>query len=320
MYIENLKILDCTIRDGGLVNKHQFSHEFVARVFDVVSAAGVDTMEIGYKNSRTLFDGSKFGPWKFSDDADVQKVLDLSTTAIDKRAKIAVMADVGRVDMDSVKPASESPVDIIRTASYVKDIDKAIAMNNRFHEMGYETAINIMALSRDGGPELDEAICQVEQEAQCEVLNIVDSFGYFFQDSMRSMIARFKKGAPSKILGFHGHNNMQMAFSNSIEGIINGLLSVDATIYGIGRGAGNCTLELLLGFLKNPKYDIRPVLDIIGKEFIPLRQKMEWGYLIPYMISGALNNHPGPAIEWLESQERDDVLKFYEKSLGPEVE
>ena len=105
MYYESIKVLDCTIRDGGLVNKHDFSLEFVRRLYTLLSAAGIDYMEMGYKNSPELFDPKEYGPWKFCDDDLLWKVKD----GIDSKIKMAVMADVGRVNIDAVKPASESP-------------------------------------------------------------------------------------------------------------------------------------------------------------------------------------------------------------------
>ena len=104
---------------------------------------------------------------------------------------------------------------------------------------------------------------------------------------------------------------MQLAFSNTIEAIIHEANYMDATVYGIGRGSGNCPLELLVGFLKNPKYDIRPILDLISKEFIPLREEMEWGYIIPYAISGMLNEHPKAAIALRDSEEKENYKDFY---------
>lgn len=311
MYREQIKVLDCTIRDGGLINKHDFSLEFVRKVYRAVSAAGVDYMEIGYKNSRKLFPEPDYGPWKFCEDDLIRQVTD----GVENGSKVSVMADVGRVDMDSVRPASESPFHMVRTASYVKGIDKAIAMCNAFHDLGYETCINIMAISRDRGPELDEALQQVEEESKCQAVYVVDSFGSLYQEQIEELVHRYRKVIKTKELGFHGHNNQQLAFSNTIEAIIHGVNYLDATIYGIGRAAGNCTLELLLGFLKNPKYDIRPILDVISEEFIPLRDKIEWGYIIPHMIAGMLNAHPEEAIRMRASENRENYREFYEKAL-----
>ena len=310
MFREKIRVLDCTIRDGGLINDHQFDRRLVREVYKGISEAGVDYMEMGYKNSRELFSPKEFGLWKFCDDDDIRR----TTEGIESGTKISVMADVGRVDMDGIKPKSESPVDMIRTASYVKDIDKAIAMSNTFSEKGYETTINIMAISRDQGPELEEALHQIEEECKVDVVYIVDSFGALYQEPVEHLVKLFKKILKSKEVGFHGHNHQQLAFGNTIEAIIHDANYLDATVYGIGRAAGNCPLELLIGFLKNPKFDIRPVLDLISHEFIPLRQKIEWGYIIPYAIAGMMNEHPKAAMALRNSAKKENYREFYESS------
>ena len=288
MFREEIKVLDCTIRDGGLINNHDFDDRFVKEVVKAISASGVDYMEIGYKNSKNLFSEKEYGPWKFCDDDVINKLID----GVENIPKLSVMVDIGRVDLDDVKPASESPIDMVRVASYVKDIDKAIHMVNHFDEKGYETTINIMAVTRALETELNEALHQIEEESKCQVIYVVDSFGHLYQETAEFLVKKYKKILKSKTIGVHMHNNQQLAFSNTIEGIIHNANFLDATVYGIGRAAGNCPLELLIGFLKNPKFDIRPLLDLISNEFIPLREKIEWGYIIPYAITGILNEHP----------------------------
>ena len=223
------------------------------------------------------------------------------------------MVDVGRANLDDVKPVSESPVDLIRTATYVKDIDKAIYMANHFTEKGYMTTINIMAISRDQGFELDEALEQIETESKVNVVYIVDSFGTLYQETTENLVLKFKKILKTKEIGFHGHNHQQLAFGNTIEAIIHDANFLDGTVYGIGRAAGNCPLELLIGFLKNPKFDLRPIYDLISKEFIPLRDKIEWGYIIPYAITGMMNEHPRAAMALRKSEEKENYREFYEK-------
>jgi 4-hydroxy 2-oxovalerate aldolase len=308
MFREQIKVLDCTIRDGGLINNHDFDLRFVREVYKAVSASGVDYMEVGYKNSKKLFSSEDYGIWKFCEDDDIKRVIE----GIEPRAKLSVMVDVGRVDMNDIKPKSESPVDLIRVACYVKEIDKAIMLVNNFADKGYETTINIMAISKSEGIELDEALHQAEEESRAKIIYIVDSFGVLYQETTAHLVKKFKKFIKTKELGFHGHNNQQLAFANTIEAIIHNVNYLDATVFGIGRGAGNCPLELLLGFLKNPKFDLRPLLDLISKEFIPLREKIEWGYIIPYAICGMFNEHPKAAIELRDSDKKDNYREFYE--------
>lgn len=308
MFREKIKVLDCTIRDGGLMNNHDFDFRFVREVYKAISEAGIDYMEIGYKNSKELFSPKEYGVWKFCDDDEIRKVIE----GIESKTKISVMVDIGRVNIDDVKPASQSPVKMIRVAAYVKDIDKAIFMVNHFAEKGYETTINIMAISRDQGVELDEALRQIENESRANVVYIVDSFGNLYQETTEILIKRARAILKTREVGFHGHNNQQLAFSNTIEAIIHNANYLDATIYGIGRAAGNCPLELLMGFLKNPKFDIRPILDVISSEFIPMSKKIEWGYVIPYAIAGMMNEHPKAAMAMRDSDKKENYRDFYE--------
>lgn len=316
MFREKIKVLDCTIRDGGLVNNHNFDHSFVRAVYKALSDAGVDYMEMGYKNSKRLFNPKDFGKWKFCDDDDIKKVID----GIDSKTKISIMVDVDRVDIDDVKKRKDSPVDMIRVASYVKDIDKAIFLVNHFAEKGYETTVNIMAISRALDNELIEALHQLEEESKADVIYIVDSFGALYQETTEFLIKKAKSILKTKEVGIHGHNNQQLAFCNTIEAIIHDANYVDATVYGLGRAAGNCPLELVLGFLKNPKFDIRPVLDLISKEFIPLREKIEWGYIIPYAITGILDEHPRAAMALRNSDKKENYMEFYESLIGEDEE
>jgi 4-hydroxy 2-oxovalerate aldolase len=316
MFREQIKVLDCTIRDGGLINNHDFDQKFVRAVYRAISGAGVDYMEIGYRNSKELFSPKEFGLWKFCDDDVIHKIVD----GIEPKAKVSIMVDVGRVELDDIKPKAESPVDMIRVAAYVKDIDKAIFMANDFDAKGYETTINVMAISRDQGPELDEAFHQVEEESRIKVLYIVDSFGALYQEPVEHLIKKAKSIVKTKEVGFHGHNHQQLAFGNTIEAIIHGANYLDGTIYGIGRAAGNCPLELLIGFLKNPKFDIRPILDLISRQFIPLRNEIEWGYIIPYAISGMMNEHPRAAMALRKTEKKENYREFYESLVDTEAD
>ena len=316
MYRPEIKVLDCTIRDGGLINNHQFDRQFVRETYRALSEAGVDYMEFGYRNSKTMFSSDEYGLWKFCEDDEIARAIE----GIESNTKISVMVDIGRVEPDDVKPKSQSPVDMIRVASYVKDIDKAIALANECADKGYETAINIMAISRDRDSFLDEALHQIEQESRARAIYIVDSFGALYQESVEELVKQFKRILKTREVGFHGHNHQQLAFSNTIEAIIHNANYLDATVYGIGRAAGNCPLELLVGFLKNPKFDIRPILDLISQQFIPLREKIEWGYIIPYAIAGMMNEHPRAAMALRESDKKENYREFYESLMEPEPE
>jgi len=312
MYRQEIKVLDCTIRDGGLMNNHLFSDELVRKVYQAANDAHIDYIELGYKADESQFSRSEFGPMKFCSEKDIEKVVD----GIEKKVKLSVMADIGRFDPESVIPCGESHIDMYRVASYVKDIDKAIDLVNKLNAKGYETTINIMAVSHARERELDEALEQVEKESAADVIYLVDSFGALYSEQIAYLAKKYKELMPSKELGIHAHNNQQLAFANTIESIINNINYLDGTIYGIGRAAGNCPLELLLGFLKNPKYDIRPIIKIIGTDFLKIREEIEWGYVIPYMITGTLDVHPRAGMALMKTENKNGYLEFYEKIVN----
>lgn len=307
MYRPEIKVLDCTVRDGGLINAWQFNDDFVKKVFAAVSQAGVDYMEIGYKSSDKYFSREENGPWKFCSEDDLKRVIDKADTDM----KISAMADIGRVDYEDIPKKSESILDMIRIACYAKDSDKAISLAHHCLDKGYETTINLMAVSKVIEKVLDEALDDLSK-SDVPTVYVVDSFGSLYSEQIRSLITKYAEALKGKALGMHAHNNQQLAFANTIEAIICGVTRLDATIYGMGRGAGNCPLELLLAFLKNPKFDIRPIVELIQHEFIPRKAGMEWGYHIPYMITGILNEHPRSGMKAMSKKKLPNMREFYE--------
>ncbi|MBU1027044.1 MAG: aldolase catalytic domain-containing protein [Candidatus Margulisbacteria bacterium] len=308
MYRPEIKVLDCTLRDGGLINNHDFDDKFVRAVFRAVCASGVDYIELGYRASKDAFSPDKFGSCKFCDEDYIRKIAE----GVERTTKISVMVDIGRVDLDQIPPKKDSIVDMVRVACYIKDVDKAIDLVNHFHEKGYETTVNIMAISTVLTPDLDEGLAELAQ-TPVKAVYIVDSFGALFSEQVHFLVKQYAKHLKPKGIevGIHCHNHQQLGFGNTIEAIRKGANYLDATIYGIGRAAGNCPLELLLAFLKNPKFDLEPIIEVIEKEVLPLRDKIEWGYIIPYMITGVLNQHPRAAMALRASENKDKFTEFY---------
>ncbi len=114
-------------------------------------------------------------------------------------------------------------------------------------------------------------------------------------------------------MGIHAHNNQQLAFANTIEAIIEGANRPDATMAGLGRGAGNCPMELLLGFLRNPKFKIRPVWKLLQDHFVTLREN---GVKFPPYMIAQLNQHPRTAIAWRAGDQKDLYAEFYDRCIA----
>ena len=319
MYRPEIKVLDCTIRDGGLINNYQFTDDFVKAVYRAVCDSGVDMMEFGKKLVESdTYKRSEYGPWNFCDDDDIRRIMD--SHECENPPLIVAMFDVGRVDIEQLNPSDQSPVDMIRTACYVPDIDKGIDLAKRSKDLGYLTTINIMAASAAIESDLIEALAQVNETKEVDYLYLVDSFGAFYSEQVTYYLNMYKKYAPDKELGFHAHNNQQLGFSNTQQAIIEDVNLLDATINGIGRGAGNCNLELLLMFLKNPKFDVKPLYKTIQEDFVPLRKEIEWGFNDIYGISGCLNQHPREAMKLRADKEnRDKCYDFFLECTNPSV-
>ena len=187
------------------------------------------------------------------------------------------------------------------------------------HDKGYETTLNLMAVSTVTEWELDKAL-EILANTDVDAIYLVDSFGALYSEQVHYFMRKYLRYAASKgkIVGMHGHNNQQLDYANTIEAIILGSNLVDGSMAGLGRGAGNCLTELLIGFLHNPKYHLRPILQCIRDHIEPLREELFWGFGIPYMITGFMNQHPRAAMKFNESKDRGNIVKFYDSIIEEE--
>lgn len=309
-YRPEIKVLDCTIRDGGLMNNHLFDDSVVKAVYTACVQAGIDYLEVGYKASRKVIVPGEYGAWKYCVEDDLRRILGDNQSAL----KISVMADAERTDYhEDILPKNQSIIDMVRVATYITQIPTALDMVKDAHDKGYETTVNLMAVSTVAERELDEGL-ELLANSEAKAIYVVDSFGSLYSEQVHYLVRKYLHycKAAGKEVGMHAHNNLQLAYANTIEAIIIGANMLDATMAGMGRGAGNCPLELLVGFLHNPKYELRPLLECIQQRVEPLREKLMWGFDLPYMMTGLLNQHPRQAIRFKASQDRGDIVKFYD--------
>ena len=305
------KLIDCTVRDGGLMNNWEFSLETVTGLFEANKAAGISVMEMGYRVSPKVFNPEEHGPWKFCPEELIRKV----AVRGKGNMKIAVMGDIGRVYKEDFIPRRDSLIDIFRLACYVHQIDEALELSDYLVDLGYETFINIMAVSTGSPEEVRECLEKVSR-SRASGLYLSDTFGSFLPRDIQSRLEEYRTYCPGKKLGFHGHNNTQMALANSLAAVEAGAEYIDGSYFGMGRGAGNTPLELLLSKIGSSSGNLIPVFNVIQREIEPLMNRLKWGYRIPYAVSGILNQHPRKAIALMESDEPVCYGDFYEKSAG----
>lgn len=307
----DVRVLDATLRDGGLVNSFRFTDDFVRDLYKTNLKANVDYMEFGYKASKEIFNPDDFGKWKFCSDDDVFEIVGDNNTDL----KLACMLDVGRTDFkNDVLDSQNSPFDLMRVATYIHQIPSAIEMIEDAKKKGYEVSVNIMAISKVNDEELTKGL-ELLAKSPVDIIYIVDSFGAYYPEQIERLAQKYVElGAKyNKKIGIHAHNNQQLAFANTITALRYGVSFLDCTVSGMGRGAGNCYMESLLAFLKNPKYDLVPVMDFVAKHMPAIKDEgYKWGYDISYLLTGILNSHPSSAIKFVKEGRQDYTNFFHE--------
>ena len=188
-YRPELKVLDCTIRDGGLCNAHGFDDGFVRAVYQACVDAGLDYMELGYKAAKKLFARNAFGAWKFCDEDDLRRIVGDNPTSL----RLAAMVDAGKSDWRTdILPKKDSVLDLIRVAFYANQVSEAIDMIQDAFQKGYEVSANLMAISTVKEQEIDQVL-EVLAETPAHVLVVVDSYGSMYAEQVEILVKKYLK-------------------------------------------------------------------------------------------------------------------------------
>jgi len=311
------KILDCTIRDGGYLNNWNFSKRLVREVYRAISKAGVDIMEIGFRYNTRFFEEG-YGAWRLSTEEDIREV----TSGIDG-AKISVMVDIDKADTSDFLEAKHSKISMVRVAAHKNKILQALKLLDELKIKGYQTSLQAMGFTTYSELERQNLVNDVSV-SNIDYLYIADSYGSMYPNNIKEIFSPFI-GLKNIKIGFHPHNNLQMAFANTLQAMRCGVDIIDASVYGMGRGSGNLPLETIVAYLQlssdSSKHNIVPVLSCIDRYFVDMKKETPWGYQLPYMISGAMGCHPSYAKKLIELREYavEDIWKALEfvKNLNP---
>ena len=278
-----MKLLDCTLRDGGYYTNWSFDDDFVKRLVWSLDKAGVDIIEMGYKSPL------KGGKYRKCNDSFIKDIVG------DCKTDLAFMIDIkdfinGDVDVklltDIVKPSSESPFTYCRLAITPQQIKEALIMIELLNELGYKVIVNVMRVSLLKDSEIRK-FCDSLSKTKVVALYFADSFGSLLPDRVKELIEIFKD--TKKDIGIHTHDNLGLAFANSLCAIDNGVKYVDGTLTGMGRGVGNVRTEQLLMYYN---YDYKYVTDFITNVMIPMKNECGWGWNHNYMLTGLKEIHP----------------------------
>jgi 4-hydroxy 2-oxovalerate aldolase len=291
-----IKILDCTLRDGGYYTNWDFEDAIVDSYISNLNALPIDYIELGYRNKPQT---EYLGQYGYCPVSTLKHIRFLS------EKKLAVMLnekDSRLEDLDQLLSPTEGLVDMVRLAVDPKNFDRAIVLAKAVKEKGLSVAFNMMYMSTWSGIEgFYSKLSQLDGIA--DLFCMVDSFGSMTPELVKETILQVQRNTDTK-LGFHGHNNLQLALINALTALEHGVEVIDATIMGMGRGAGNLNLELLLTYLnkyQNLYVDFNRLGDAV-QSFEALQHQYNWGTNLPYMLSGANSIPQKEVMAWVQNR------------------
>ncbi len=291
-----MQILDCTLRDGGYYTNWDFEDAVIENYLHNLNELPIEYIELGYRNKPQTDYLGQFGYCPIS---TLQYLRSLSNK------KLAIMLnekDCRSEDLSVLLKPIQGIVDMVRLAVDPKNFDRAIILAKAVKDLGFEVAFNTMYMST--WDSLDGFFPKLAQlDGVADLFCMVDSFGSMTPKQVESTTQQVRRFTKCK-LGFHGHNNLQLALINSLTALENGVEIIDATILGMGRGAGNLNTELLLTYLnKHNGFNVNfNRLGDVVQAFEPLRQHYNWGTNLPYMLSGANSIPQKEVMAWVQNR------------------
>ena len=291
---KTIEILDCTLRDGGYYTNWDFSNQLVEKYMVAMQSLPVDILEIGYRSTPQK---DYLGKYFYFPDFAIDHINNMN-----QNKRLALMFNEKITlpkDLDKMLNGLENKISIIRLAVNPANFERALVLGEAIRKRGFNITFNLMYMSKYYQDK--SFLSKLNQlNGLVEYLNVVDSFGGMLPKQVKELVENVKASCTEKV-GFHGHDNMELAFANTLAAIDAGCNIVDGTIMGMGRGAGNLKTELLLTYMASNgivDFDFN-VLSGIIEDWTPIHEKYEWGTNLPYMVSGANSLPQSDVMEWV---------------------
>ena len=287
-----MKILDCTLRDGGYYTNWDFDKSIVDQYIAATNVLPIDYLEVGYRNKPAKDYLGKYGYCPIYELEDLRKK---------SNKKLVIMLNEKSTtlnDLYDLLYPIKGLADMIRLAVDPKNFDRAVILAEKVKEMGFEVGFNTMYMSK--WKEYDGFLSKLHQINDiANLFCMVDSYGGIMPNEVKELYSIVRENTTCPI-GFHGHNNLQLGLINTLTAIDCGVDYVDATILGMGRGAGNLKMELLLTVLNKQGLEVDfNVLGDVITSFTSLYEKYQWGTNLPYMLSGANSLPQKDVMDWV---------------------
>ncbi len=300
--MKDIKLLDCTLRDGGYVNDWEFGRDNIVNIFERLVSAGVDIIEVGFLDERRPFDPNRS---IFPDTESANKIYG----RLDKgNAMVVAMIDYGTCGIEHLQPASETCLDGIRVIFKNFKKEKAIAFCKEVKALGYKVFAQAVSITSYTDRELLDLVDLVN-DLEPEALSIVDTYGLMHEDHVQHYFELMDYNLkPGIKIGYHAHNNFQLAYSNSIELLrvpTRRTIVIDGSLHGMGKSAGNLPIELMSMYLNGnygKNFDISQLLEAIDMNIMPFYRKTPWGYKMFYYIAASHQCHPN-YVDWLMNKQ-----------------
>ncbi len=294
--MKQLQILDATLRDGGYCNRWNFGFHTISHIIRCLVAARIDVIECGFLSAAAPFDRDST---LFANVGDLRRLLPETSDG----PLFVLMVNYGDCDPTTLPDAACSGVDGLRVAFHKDDMKGAIALSHTLQSKGYRVFLQPMVSLQYSARAFDELIDRTN-ELRPHAFYIVDSFGTMKRSELFSLLAQTEERLDRAIsLGFHAHNNTQMAFANAqsfVEAASNRPAIVDGSLFGMGRGAGNLQTELWVDAMNdayNGAYRLEPLLHAVETQILPFFRNEPWGYSIPNLLAAIHGAHPNYASE-----------------------
>lgn len=287
----NIKFLDCTLRDGGYVNNWKFGYDSIRWIVNKLQNANINIIELGYIRDKDSYNSDRA---IFSSTEDINKMFE----GFSKKTQMSAMIDFGDCDEKKIGLCKDSFIDILRVTFRKPKLEEAMKYCKKLIAKGYDLYVQPVSITSYSDKEMLELIEKIN-EIHPKALSIVDSYGLMHDEKvLRYFYLMDNNLLPDIGIAYHSHNNFQLAYSNSIKLLNHNCkreLTFDASLYGMGKSAGNCNTELLAMYLNEnfgKNYDIAEILDIIDMKIMSLASQYKWGYQLPFYISALNDCHP----------------------------
>lgn len=288
---KNIMLLDCTLRDGGYINDWDFGQSVISGIYKNLQRAGVEFIEVGFLDDRRIFDYNKS---IMPDTNSLNRIYG----KINQTTSAVAMIDYGTCSIENISDARDSFIDGIRVIFKKEKIDEALLYCKSIKDKGYLLFIQAISITSYSDKEILDYIDKIN-EIKPYAFSIVDTYGLLHKETLQRYFLLLDNNLDRDIkIGYHAHNNFQLAYSNSIEFISFASyrdIIVDSTVYGMGKGAGNCNTELIMMYLNeyyNKNYKIDYVLEVIDTDLMGIYNQNYWGYKYNFYISALNKCHP----------------------------